>query len=291
MNIRNHKNICLLSVSLLAIMSVAIITLSQMMVKSSLSFTKNGSGNSIGNVTLSQNDHITPIANGIKVGDHPRAIAINPFTNKIYVGNLFSKSVSIINGQTNKVVANIAGIDYPDDTAVDPSINMVYVTSRYAHEVSVINGQTNKVVAKVMLDIRPIEIAVDSGLHRVYVADMDNEIISVINGQTNKVVAKVMLGISRGGIALGDIAVNPTTHMIYVINYGNILKSDDVHISVINGQTNKVVANITDVAQSPSHIVIDPDTNTIYINNVDANRLSIINGHTNRLENTIILDR
>jgi YVTN family beta-propeller protein len=79
--------------------------------------------------------------------------------------------------------------------------------------------------------------------------------------------------------------------MIYVINYGNILRSDDVHISVINGQTNKVVANITDVAQSPSHIVINPDTNTIYINNVDANRLSIINGHTNRLENTIILDR
>jgi YVTN family beta-propeller protein len=291
MNIRNHKNICLLSVSLLAIMSVAIITLSQMMVKSSLSSTMNRSGNSIGNVTPSQNDHITPIANGIKVGDHPRAIAINPFTNTIYVGNLFSKSVSIINGQTNKVVANIAGIDYPDDAAVDPSINMVYVTSRYAHEVSVINGQTNKVVAKVMLDISPIEIAVDSSLHRVYVADMDNETISVINGQTNKVVAKVMLGISRGGIALGDIAVNPTTHMIYVINYGNILRSDDVHISVINGQTNKVVANITDVAQSPSHIVINPDTNTIYINNVDANRLSIINGHTNRLENTIILDR
>ena len=61
-----------------------------------------------GSYQMAQSSPIQPqtksAPNAIKVGNDPGAIAINPITNTIYVSNVLSNSISVINGLTNKVV-------------------------------------------------------------------------------------------------------------------------------------------------------------------------------------------
>jgi YVTN family beta-propeller protein len=51
---------------------------------------------------------ISPIAAAIPVQGNPRAVAADPVTDKIYVTNLGSDSVSVINGRTNTVTRSAA---------------------------------------------------------------------------------------------------------------------------------------------------------------------------------------
>jgi len=40
---------------------------------------------------------------GLEVGDGPRGLAINPFTNTVYIANYASDTISVIDGDTNTV--------------------------------------------------------------------------------------------------------------------------------------------------------------------------------------------
>ena len=91
----------------------------------------------------------------IKVGRNPEDLAVNPKTNKIYVANSGSNSVSVIDGFTDRVERNIIVGSTPDGVAVNPKTNKIYVANSGSNSVSVINGTTNKIVAGIKFDIYP----------------------------------------------------------------------------------------------------------------------------------------
>ncbi len=64
----------------------------------------------------------------IPVGSDPLGVAINPNTNRIYAANMYSNSVSVIDGSTNSIVSTIAVGDFPAGVAVNPNTNRVYVS-------------------------------------------------------------------------------------------------------------------------------------------------------------------
>jgi YVTN family beta-propeller protein len=60
----------------------------------------------------------------IQVEEIPSDIAVDPETNRVYVDNRFSDSVSVIDSSDNKVLGNIReGISSPSAIAVDPGLN------------------------------------------------------------------------------------------------------------------------------------------------------------------------
>ena len=77
------------------------------------------------------------------------------------------------------------------------------------------------------------------------------------------------------GASPSDVAVNPKTNMVYVVNYG----SDTT--SIIDGTTNKVVSNVT-VGTGPNGVDVNPNTNMLYVANNRDNTVSVINGTTNK---------
>jgi YVTN family beta-propeller protein len=81
------------------------------------------------------------------------------------------------------------------------------------------------------------------------------------------------------GSGTADIAVNPITNMIYVLNWR------DETVSVIDGSTNTVTATIPLVG-TPISIAVNPTTNTIYTGNSDKT-VQAIDGATNALLATI----
>src|SRR5689334_6367277 len=65
----------------------------------------------------------------IHVAPAPFGVAVNPETNTIYVTSGQHNTVSVINGQTNKITATIPGGGSPDVVAVNPRTDTVYVTN------------------------------------------------------------------------------------------------------------------------------------------------------------------
>ena len=117
---------------------------------------------------------------GIKVGDSPIGIAVNPNNNLVYVTNSYSDTVSVIdpylkyNRRTEsagRVYTNVTVGDNPIGIAVNPNNNLVYVTNSYSDTVSVIDGKTNEVLTNdtVTVGDNPIGIAVNPNNNLVYV--------------------------------------------------------------------------------------------------------------------------
>ena len=74
----------------------------------------------------------------IHVAPEPFGVAVNLATNTIYVTNGNQNTVSVINGQTNKITATFPGGGSPDVAAVNPRTDTLYVTNLPGGTVSVI---------------------------------------------------------------------------------------------------------------------------------------------------------
>ena len=78
--------------------------------------------------------------------EHTRAISIDSEHNKIYVTKPDADNVSVIDGSTNAVVANIAVGDRPSPLTFNPPINRLYVVNEGSNDVNVIDGFANSLV-------------------------------------------------------------------------------------------------------------------------------------------------
>ena len=75
--------------------------------------------------------------------DYPVAVAVNPVANKMYVANLDSRNVTVIDGATNLTTTltdpNALG---PYAVGVNPVTDKIYVANEYSDNVTVIDGAT-----------------------------------------------------------------------------------------------------------------------------------------------------
>ena len=217
------------------------------------------------------------INSGIIVDSYPIGVAVNPSTNKIYVANDFSNTVSIIDGSTDKVDATInVGIS-PYGIGVNPLNNRIYVSNRDSGTVSVIDGSTNNQIANVSTGKRPLSVAVNPSTSLIYVTNIDSNTVSIIDGITNNLKSTIKVGNVPYGVA-----VNPVTNKIYVTNIG------DKTISVIE-DTNKNVVRTIKVSGgiAPTGIAINTSTNRMYVTDYLSGSLFIIDTLTDKLVNSI----
>ena len=78
----------------------------------------------------------------VAAGVTPRAVAVNPVTNKIYVANSNSNNVTVIDGATNST-ATVAAGGFPFAVAVNPVTNKIYVANVNSNNVTVITPSTD----------------------------------------------------------------------------------------------------------------------------------------------------
>jgi YVTN family beta-propeller protein/VCBS repeat-containing protein len=219
----------------------------------------------------------------IPVGSLPEGIAVNPATNRIYVANRGSASVSVIDGATNKIAAKPIDVGpLPTGIAVNPVTNRIYVTLDGNNAVAVIDGETNAVIgSRISVGKNPESIDVNPMTNRVYVANSGDNNVTVIDGATNAVVG---LPVPVGSGPFG-VAVNLMTNRVYVVNGSP--GADKGSVSVIDGSNNAVIGPPIEVGKDPFSIAVNPAINRIYVANGVADSLSEIDGAANTIIGTI----
>jgi YVTN family beta-propeller protein len=222
--------------------------------------------------------HLNPaIVNNIAVGSSPQGVGVNPSTNRVYVANGLSDSVSVIDGATEAVVATIGVGDQPVGVAVNSTTLRIYVANLGSDSVSVIDGETNTVTATIAVGDQPLGVGVNRDTNRIYVSNLASHDVSVIDGATETVVATIPVGLNPYGIA-----VNAVTNRVYVANFG----SDTV--SVIDGADNTQLTTIP-TAHWPTGVGVNATTNRIYVSSwILYAPLNVIDGATNSVIATIV---
>jgi len=192
-----------------------------------------------------------------------------------YIANDASNILSVINTQTNAVVATIPGLTSVYGVSASADGSRVYVTNAGSNTVSVINTATNTVVATITVGSVPHGVGVSPDGTTLYVANYGSNTVSVISTATNTVTATVAVGTNPQGLS-----VSPDGNYVYVANF------ESNTVSVINTATD-AVTTVT-VGTGPTGILVSPDGSRVYVTNKGDNTVSVINTLTNTVITTIV---
>lgn len=112
-------------------------------------------------------------------GSQPFPVAVNSVTNKIYVANRGSGSVTVIDGTNNSTTTVGAGTS-PRAIAVNSVTNKIYVANQGGN-VTAIDGTDNSSVT-IAAGTFPGAIAVNPVTNKIYVVNRDSLNVTVIDG-------------------------------------------------------------------------------------------------------------
>lgn len=206
------------------------------------------------------NGSTNTVIGNVTTGAYPEGIGTNPLTDRLYIANTNSSSVSVINtaGDANSVVTTIPLGNSPVSNlylAVLPALNRVFVTVSVSNQVKIIDGVTNTVVQTVQLSGAPRLIAANPVTNRLYMAleGTPGEVL-VMDGTNGSVIATIPIG----GGAAQDVAVSPALNRVYVTSSGSSA------LTVIDGATN-TVATTVDLPATAVRVAADASNGIVYV--------------------------
>lgn len=209
--------------------------------------------------------------------DNAFSLAINPVTNKIYVGYAggtpSNTVIGEIDGVTNTETLIPTGLE-PTAVAVNLATNQIYAANLGDGTITIIDGATHA-SRTISVGANPIALAVNPITNIVSVLNQ-----SVFGSNGNLVPGSVQF-ISRltgnATISAGSdpfaVAVDPVLNKTYLANDC----SNDV--TVIDGSTN--AATTIPAGTNPFAVAVDPITGQAFVTNQGSNTVTAIDGSTN----------
>jgi YVTN family beta-propeller protein len=213
-------------------------------------------------------------------------VAVDVVTNAIYAAGCYTDDngdqqceVAVVNGWNKKVRRTItvtttsgAGIE---GIAVDPLTGTVFISNASDNVIDVIHRGSDKVNDEISVEQSPFGITVNPFNSQVYVA-LSNNTVDVIDAIKQTITSTTTVGGTNAGIA-----VNWLTGNVFVTD--NTLGYSKVGVLSDAGA---VLANVS-VGKTPLGIDVDLNTNLVFVANTQGNALSVIDGSTNTVTETL----
>lgn len=225
----------------------------------------------------------------IPVGVAPVAVAVNPVTNKVYVANSGSNTISIINANTGSNTT-LAVAAQPAWVAVNPETNRIYASTLTGANTAVINGSTDTVSATLATGGAGWT-AVNPITDYTYVLRYGaGDEVNVLQGQ-----AYILTSATRSYQPTA-LALNPVNNWLYIVHRatGDVTVLDMTSptpyppLKCPNGSggfrpqppdIGPDPGACINVPDTPVAVAVNPVTNRIYaLSDVASNQISVING-------------
>jgi YVTN family beta-propeller protein len=228
-----------------------------------------GAGSMVVVIDGRTNKVVTDIPLNQACGLGTQGIAVNPFTNRIYVSDYDDSQEVVINGATNQITARIDLLGgLPLGVAVDLLTNQEWVAlDGPSGQVDILDGATNSILSTVTVgDVFINNVAINPSTRRVYIAsDSTPSGLYVLSTQTRQVITKVPTGQFAN-----DVSLDSLSNLIFVTDgQGN-------QVFMVDGGTNQVVGTVPLSGLSPAGIAANPVTRAVYVTDFESNQVEIM---------------
>ena len=217
-----------------------------------LGFASAGKENAVGVFNLTDNQRVKTIPAGID----PDAIIYDEKLHLVYVADHDGKTGTLIDPQTQTVVATIDLGGEPEFCQADPGSGLIYQNLEDTSEVVVIDPRMRAVIRRYKLapGEGPTGLALDAVNRRLFSATGNKKLL-VLNSDTGEIVADLPIGLLVDGVAY-----DPGLRRIYTANAIGTMTV----IQQDSADRYRVLEN------APTHfgghsVVVDPATHRIYV--------------------------
>jgi YVTN family beta-propeller protein len=232
-----------------------------------------------------------PTMRTIAVGHVPTAVVVDARTRHVFVANMGSKTVSMLDAASGAVLATASVAHHPSALAVATTAGRVFAVSDDimpdgAGRVSVLNASSGRLLRTVAVGQGQHALAVDEHAGRVFVTNAADDSVSVLDARSGQVLRTTIVG--QGPLA---VAVVASLKRIFVANAGLWRSSYQVTrgtVSVLDEQTGAVVRTVP-LGDSPGPLAVDERTGYVFVANQDDNSVSTVDAASARVVRTVPL--
>src|SRR5919201_2193205 len=158
---------------------------------------------SLGTVRLGQGP---PAVRTSTVGSAPLALAVDSQTERVFVANFASATVSTLDAGSGAVLATTAVISYPDTLAIATTPGRVFVASGVAplnpDRVDVLDAGSGRLVRTVAVGRGAHAVAVDERSGHVFVTNALDNSVSMVDARSNAVLRTIAVGPSPQAVTV-----------------------------------------------------------------------------------------
>jgi YVTN family beta-propeller protein len=233
-------------------------------------------------------------------------MTVNTRTSRVYVVNAGDGTVSVIDGETDAVVATTAVGSHPYSIAVNSVTGKAYISHSFSDQLTILDCASNAVTH---LNAGSSDlIAVDSSTNIVYLLGYESSTLKVFDG-AGQSFRSIPIGMHQWGLALDEdsgtvlvgrtgaaevavlkkstsvptmvptglipcaLAINAKMERAYVANFGGN------SVTVIDTTKNRAIATAP-AGNHPQAIAFDGPRNLILVANAHDNIVTVIDGST-----------
>ncbi len=216
---------------------------------------------------------------------------------RVYVTNEQSGDLTVINGDTQAVMATAPLGKRPRGIQASPDGKSLYVAlsgsppagpgvdpktlpppDRNADGIGEVDADTYKLKRIIHAGADPEQLAVSADGTRLYVANEDTETLSVVDVASGKVVAAVKVGEEPEGVT-----IRPDGKVVYVTSEG------DGAVFAIDTETNKLIKRIP-VGPRPRSIGFLPDGSRGYVSLENQGAIAVFDARAQKFLRLITLE-
>jgi YVTN family beta-propeller protein len=227
----------------------------------------------------------------IPTGSSAAGMTFAARSGRLYVANVFSDDVSVIDPRTRRVVDTVPLVGgttcaHPLSVGYDKRRDIVYVSCQQYTKATAIDARTDTQIGEpIEVGSSPFSIVYDSRNGDIYIAIAHNNEVVVVDGNSRVVTAHIPVGEAPFGIAY-----DTRRGHLYVTN----TQGDTV--SVIDPARNEVVRTIAigngpPGSLAPTGIVYDGRNDTVYVGNFNSRTVTALAGGSGALRATIEVGR
>ncbi len=233
----------------------------------------------------------------MQVGQTPAGMAANPKRNEVYVVNSKSGSVSVIDAETNLVVATITVRHQPYAISVDADGRRAYVANAGSNNVSVIDLDQRRELVALPTGEQPGLARISQDMRSVVVTNRASGSISIFSagpaGSSTEPPLRLRATIPGCPGATDAVILSDSSKAFIACSAGhqvmalNLAAAPDSWAAKGNPSltTDRLLAML-DVGARPVHLALKPDGGEIFVSNFNSDSISEIATGTNEVGGT-----
>jgi len=142
------------------------------------------------------------VIKSIDSGETPHGLSFNANGSRLYIVNMYSNTLSIIDSNRHEVIQNIEVGNKPEYVKLSPDERFAYVTNLGSNTTSKIDLGTLEVIREIPVGKGPHGIAFSADGDFIYISNMHSNDVSIIDSKTDKVVSTIPTGLEPHQIVM-----------------------------------------------------------------------------------------